>query len=497
MLVCTKARRTIVAALAAGVMCIAAQTPVWAQTATGTISGDVTDPTGLGTPGVAVSLKSPALQGTRTSVTSPNGDYIFSLLPPGTYTVSFQLSGFALATEMRDVARLSVVDVNVELRPATVKAEVTVTAETSDVVSTAQSSTTLQQALMSDCRRTDAGGGRGARANAHTTGPNGAFSIGGAMSFENAFLLNGVQIQDNLRGTPLSLFIEDAIQATTITTSGISARYGRFSGGLVNAVTKSGGNMFSGSYRATLDNDAWRTVSPFGEPKTNDVVPTGEFTLGGPLMKNRSWFFVAARLEDQTQALETAYTNEPYTYRVNEKRIEGKITQTLSAHQNLQVAFTGVQHQETNAAFPNPASVMDTSSLVTRQLPQSLLSVHYTDIVSPTFFVEGQFAARHFTFEHSGGLSTDLIAGTLFLDQTTAPSGTRRRSAASAPTRIATTRMSCSRARSSSRPAAVRTASCSGTTASTTSASTTITSRGAISTSGRRDRRSRMAPCTR
>jgi hypothetical protein len=314
----------VAAGLVAAVMGLVAVTPVLAQTPTGTVSGHVTDPTGLGTPGVSVSLKSPALQGTRTAVTSQNGDFIFSLLPPGTYTVAFQLSGFAAVTETREVAPMQTVDLNVGLKPSTVKAEVTVSAETSDIVTTSQSSTTLQQDLMSRLPTARTMAAAAALApNAHTTGPNGAFSIGGAMSFENAFLLNGVQIQDNLRGTPFSLYIEDALQTTTTTTSGVSAEYGRFSGGLVNAVTKSGGNDFSGSYRATFNNDDWRTASPFGEPKTNDVVPTGEFTLGGPLLKNRSWFFLAGRLQNQNSAAQTAYTNQPYTAKVNEKRIEG------------------------------------------------------------------------------------------------------------------------------------------------------------------------------
>jgi hypothetical protein len=86
----------------------------------------------------------------------------------------------------------------------------------------------------------------------HATGPSGARTIGGAMSFESLYLLNGVEVQDNIRGTPFSLFIEDAIQETTTTTSGISAEYGRFLGGVINTVTKSGGNLMSGSFRTTF-----------------------------------------------------------------------------------------------------------------------------------------------------------------------------------------------------------------------------------------------------
>src|SRR5205823_838323 len=97
----------------------------------------------------------------------------------------------------------------------------------------------------------------------HPTGPGGNYSIAGAGSYESLFLVNGVTINENLRGQPIPLFIEDAIQDTTISTAGISAEYGRFSGGVVNIVTKSGGNTFSGSFRDTLYNDAWRTLTPF------------------------------------------------------------------------------------------------------------------------------------------------------------------------------------------------------------------------------------------
>ena len=62
------------------------------------------------------------------------------------------------------------------------------------------------------------------------------------MSFENLWTFNGVVINENLRGQDLPLFIEDAIQETTTQVSGISAEYGRFSGGVINAITKSGGN---------------------------------------------------------------------------------------------------------------------------------------------------------------------------------------------------------------------------------------------------------------
>ena len=97
----------------------------------------------------------------------------------------------------------------------------------------------------------------------HPTGPAGAFSFGGSVSYENLFLLNGVSINENIRGQAFDTAIEDAIQETTVANGGVSAEFGRFSGGVVNIITKSGGNRFSGSFRNSLNNDMWRTLTPF------------------------------------------------------------------------------------------------------------------------------------------------------------------------------------------------------------------------------------------
>jgi hypothetical protein len=75
-----------------GVIFIAA--PAAAQSTTGTISGRVVDSQGLALPGVTVTATSPNLQATRETVTSENGDYILTLLPPGTYRLVFELAGF-------------------------------------------------------------------------------------------------------------------------------------------------------------------------------------------------------------------------------------------------------------------------------------------------------------------------------------------------------------------------------------------------------------------
>src|SRR5512134_3187898 len=97
------------------------------------------------------------------------------------------------------------------------------------------------------------GGNVKVRGSMESRGSDGWLSIEGAMAYDSVFLLNGVAITENVRGQPFNLFIEDAIQETTVSTSGISAEYGRFGGGVVNAITKSGGNSFSGSYRQSFN----------------------------------------------------------------------------------------------------------------------------------------------------------------------------------------------------------------------------------------------------
>ena len=394
--------------------------PAAAQIPTATISGHVTDSSGGSTPGVTVSVTSPALQGARTTVTSQNGDYTLPLLPAGKYTITFHLPGFGDLTEVRDLQPTQTVQLDVVMKPAAVSEAITVARELPSFTNTIQSGTTLTNDLLAHLPTARTINSAVLFApEAHPTGPSNAFSIAGAMSFESVFFLNGVQIQDNLRGTPFNLFIEDAIDNTTILTSGISAEYGRFSGGVVNAVTKSGGNQFSGTLRETFANDNWRTVTPLKESKTNKTIPTTEFTIGGRIVPDKTWFFGAGRLVDTSSSFNTAATNIPYVATVKENRFEGKVTQKLNTQHSVEVEYTGIQHTDGNYAFPDQTSIMDLRSLVNRKLPQTLFAAHYKGLLSNTFFVEAQLSTRRFTFENAGGTQTDLINGTLLQDQQT------------------------------------------------------------------------------
>ncbi len=400
-----------------------------AQSTTGTISGRVVDPQGLPLPGVAVTAVSPNLQGLRVTVTSENGDYILTLLPSGTYTLTYELAGFERHQKTVTLAPTQVLPVGVTMGIAALAQEVTVVARQADTLSqTAQVATNYNQELLATLPTT-----RDVRAvmllapAVHPTGPSGSFSVAGSMSFENLFMVNGVNVNENLRGQPNDLIIEDAVQETTVATAGISAEYGRFGGGVVNVITKSGGNLYSGSFRTTLTNDDWRTLVPgragdpfAGDSQVDDVVPTYEYTAGGPVLKDRLWFFTAGRLQTQTFNRQLVVTNIPYVFTDKSERYEGKLTYALDANHRFQGAFTKVNRDATNNTF-NPQLSMDVASLEDRSLPEDLFTINYTGVLTPSLFLEARYSQRNFTFVGSGSKFTDLQQGTLLID----PSGRR------------------------------------------------------------------------
>ena len=135
-------------ALAACALLALASGPTLAQTPTGTISGRVTDSGNAAVPGATVTIESPQMQGTRSTVTSANGDYIFPSLSPGAYTITVELTGFGTVKQTRDVGAGQPVTADVTLRPASLSEVVTVTARTDAFTNTVQASTNIQQELL-------------------------------------------------------------------------------------------------------------------------------------------------------------------------------------------------------------------------------------------------------------------------------------------------------------------------------------------------------------
>ena len=391
---------------------------------TGTISGRVAGQDGAALPGVTVTATSPNLQGPRAVTTNEAGDYIMPFLPPGEYTLRFELQGFQNASQKTLVTAAATVPVDAKLQIGGVTEAITVTGAITEAFTPGvTAATTLKQEMVNELplnRGLDQtialtpGALRTGPSNSNTG--NQQIAISGAITSENLILVNGVVAQDNVRRTSLPLFIEDALQETTISTAGVSAEFGRFSGGIVNAITKSGGNSFSGSFRTTFTNDAWRAVTPLSGDQTIDsLVPTYEYTIGGPVMRDRLWFFHAGRYEDEKLGRNLfAPVNSAYTRQTLRRRFEGKGTYSPFDGHTARVMYLNNFTRAANSAFQNE---MDLVSLTDREDPEHTWSLNYTATLSSKLFLEAQYSRHESSIVGAGAKATDLIAGTLVIDQ--------------------------------------------------------------------------------
>jgi len=401
-------KRFAVLALLLGLVAL----PLFAQNPTGTLSGRSTDGKEA-LPGVTVTVTSPNLQGARTAVTSVDGDYIFKFLPPGEYRVKFELSGFQTQETTVKISGGVSSKVDATMPMAQVAEEVTVTGSYETISTASQLSTTYEKALVDKLPI-----GRDLTAYMAMTpgvsaGTNG-YQISGAQSADNLYMVNGVVVNENLRGQSTPLYVEDAIQETTTSTASISAEYGRFSGGVVNTLTKSGGNEFSGSYRMSLDNGTWIEKTKYAAEAAHSTTTNKihEATLGGFFIKDRLWYFAAGRYYDSKGKSQTALTNIPFATGLKDTRYEGKLTAAITANHRIVGSYLNRERKWAGYSFTS-IPVMDLASTYARSIPEALYAYNYNGVITDNFFIEGQYSKRTLSFVNSGGIYTDLIKGTV------------------------------------------------------------------------------------
>ena len=401
--------RRIGVALAFFVFAAGQLTPALAQVPTGTLAGKVTFE-GSDMAGVEVSVQSSALQGTKTATTSISGDFVFPFLPPGEYTVRFALEGFkTLETTLKiSAAQTHVVDA--EMVEAAVTEEIVIMGSYETISSTSSGSVTYEQKLIEDLPM-DRDVAATALLAPGVVGNGRNISIAGGTTRGNTYMVNGAVAHDNLSRRPLPLYIEDAILETTTQISGVSAEYGRFTGGMVNMLTKSGGNRFSGSYRLNLDNDSWTAKTPLTTDQVDEVNQVHEATLGGYLWSDRLWFFLAARsLADS--ASDQYLTGQAYNSTNDQRRYEAKLTFSPHPSHRIIGSYFTIDEESTNLAF---YTALEPSALDAWQsLPQSMASLNYTGVITDKFFIEAQYSERELRYVDSGGDAEpgDRINGT-------------------------------------------------------------------------------------
>ncbi|MGB6333752.1 MAG: carboxypeptidase regulatory-like domain-containing protein, partial [Candidatus Sulfotelmatobacter sp.] len=287
-----------------------------AQGASGRIIGRVADPTGAVLSGAKVTLTNQATAISRDATTNESGDYSFVEVAPGTYTVQFELTGFKKNIQKNIIVDVNqVVTLNSTLQIGGSQETVEVTSEAPQVDTTStqlgavindrsvnelplNTRDTYQFLQLQPGVQSQLGSSGSLFAGSDDPG---SVSVNGGRTRANNFSVNGGDANDQFVNTPTIEPSPDAVEEFRVITNTFDAEYGRNSGSVVNVITKSGGNAFHGNlyeyFRNTiLDSRGYPDTT---KPQLNQNQFGG--TFGGPILKDRSFFFVsyeARRIRD-------------------------------------------------------------------------------------------------------------------------------------------------------------------------------------------------------
>src|SRR5580700_2069383 len=287
---------------------------VSAQVNTSTLVGVVTDPQGLPVHGAKVTATNAVNGAERTTVADDNGRYTLVGLPPGEYKVTVD-GGANFAIFYNDSVAVTVgevVTLNPRLELRGISQTVTVTSETAPVETT---KTEVSQVV--DERRIDNLPINGRNyinftlTNSQTTrdvaptigpAPTSGLSVGGQRARSNEVSVDGADAVDNSINGIRATVSQEAVQEFQLILGDYNAEYGRATGGVINIVTKSGGNQTHGDVFGYLRNKSFQARNAFSgqvDPTTGELIPTKQAftrvqagaTIGGPIVKDKTFYF--------------------------------------------------------------------------------------------------------------------------------------------------------------------------------------------------------------
>lgn len=277
-----------------------------AQTSTtGDLTGTVTDPSGAVVSGATVTLKSDATGATRTTTSNSSGNYRFSLLQPGAYTITVTASGFSKVESPANVnvGQANIADVKMAVGTSTQTVEVTTAApliQTENADLSTNFSNTLINSLPTPGNDTTSYAYTAPGTVMNTGAGYGNFSSFGLPSTANLFTTNGNDNMDpylNLNNSGASNLALGAneLQQIAVVNNGYTAEYGRQAGTQMNAITKSGTNQYHGNAvywwngRVMNANDWFGNNTQTPRPFANNNQYAASF--GGPIKKDKLFFF--------------------------------------------------------------------------------------------------------------------------------------------------------------------------------------------------------------
>ena len=315
----------------------------WPVSEYGQLSGVITDDQGSPLPGASIVIESDALiGGPRTQLSNESGNFIFIQLRPGEYTVTCQMEGFqGVKNEKVRVNLDRTTQLIIQLQMAGEFQETVVVTGAAPVVDPTQTNigrvfdeTYLQETAIG------AGGRSYQSVLAQTGGVVGAgnVSVFGSAGDENNYLIDGLSTTDPVTGTFGTNFNFDAIQEISFQTGGFEAEYGQATGGIVNVVTKSGSNTFDGSFDIRYSDESFQEGSddyppwsPYDPSKEKTWFYNPAFSLGGPILKDKVWFFLSV------QDTQSEYTpaGAPYAREWDGQNYMGKVTWQIGPNDTL------------------------------------------------------------------------------------------------------------------------------------------------------------------
>jgi outer membrane receptor for ferrienterochelin and colicin len=433
--------RNLIRFLSPLALCVIAM-PAMAQDITGTLLGTVRNKKGEPIEGALVEVTGKTLMQKRTVATNARGEFRIPLLPPGEFSISASKDGFFASKSIAMLPLGGTVQVPVTLTT------VEVTSAIVEVIAVAgtQDKTDVKTQTSFSAEKLD----QLPRANKDitaiallspgvTAGIGGRIQLRGGQTFDTKLTLNGTEINDNVFGTNAGVrnyYVDDAIAETQVITSPINARYGNFSGGIVNAITKSGGNDFTGSLRvAEMARTGWNAMPPLGDWRktetgdNNNLRPRNADNLnrswslwiGGPIVKDRVWFSLSTKL-DPPQVSTPSFATVPagryadyyglvknaagqrlpfdagpnsgltYIYTVSTQFYETKLTFALAPGHNLELSGSNA----TTLQDPrNYANTVMYSALAPQENVNRYWALAYTGIITNTLTFEAHFAKKH------------------------------------------------------------------------------------------------------
>ncbi|MDP3731223.1 MAG: TonB-dependent receptor, partial [bacterium] len=284
---------------------------ILAQERVGALQGRVYDTTGAVMPGVNMEVSGPALVRPLYAQTDIGGGYLLPSLPPGVYSVIFSADGFVVIAKTNvtiQVGRTTSVDAELKI------ADIRILIEVSEALPLLDTATNVVSTNVNSDTYDKLPTGLGFVSLAPLApGVNpepkqGGFQIDGASGSENSFVLDGVEVSNIRTGTlgSDSNVPFEWIQEMQVKSSGVDAEFGGAIGGVISAVTKSGGNEFHGQASLYSRFDALNAgpnpslrINPFDDDIAEYFQNARDgyrflnpgYTLGGPIVKDRIWFF--------------------------------------------------------------------------------------------------------------------------------------------------------------------------------------------------------------